>query len=134
MLKFRNQLCTGCRLCEVACSASHYQEFAPARARIRATVHPQSGECRVIACFSCPDAPCLAVCPEAAISRPERGLPLQIDPQRCNGCGACVPACPYGAMQFDRVANRAIACDLCGGEPECVKHCYAGAVAYKAGE
>ncbi len=130
MLKFRNQFCTGCRLCETACSASHSQEFAPTRTRIRVAVNPQDGECSVMACFSCPGAPCLAVCAEGAISRPARGLPLHIDLQRCDGCGICVSACPYGAMHFDHVANQPIVCDLCNGDPQCVKYCYAGAIIY----
>lgn len=127
-LKFRNQLCTGCHLCELACSASHVQEFAPQRARIRATVHPQSGDCKVMACFSCPDSPCISACPEEAISRPASRLPLTIDPQKCDGCQACIPACPYGAMYFDDQTNYALACDMCGGDPQCVQYCYPQAV------
>jgi len=127
-LKFRNPLCTGCHLCELACSASHFGEFAPLRARIRATVHPQTADCRVMACFSCPDAPCIAACPEGAISRPARREPLAIDPQKCDGCQACVPACPYGAMYFDEPTKQALACDMCGGDPQCVQYCYPQAV------
>ncbi|MGC9023295.1 MAG: 4Fe-4S dicluster domain-containing protein [Chloroflexia bacterium] len=127
-LKFRNALCTGCHLCELACSAYHFGEFAPTRARIRATVRPQEGDCRVMACFSCPEAPCIAACPEGAISRAGPRRPLFIDPQKCDGCQACLPACPYGAMYFDRPTGKAIACDMCGGEPQCVQYCYPEAV------
>lgn len=126
-LIFKNKLCTGCHLCELACSAAHYQEFAPTRARIRATVHAQQGESSVMACFSCPQAPCIAACPQQAISRAAPRQPLFIDPAKCDGCGgqpACVPACPYGAMYFDVQANYALACDMCGGDPECVKFCH----------
>ena len=131
MLKFKNQVCTGCHLCEMACSASHFDEFAPTRARIRATVTPQTGDAKVMACFSCPDSPCIPACPEGAISRPGRGQPLVIDSGKCDGCQVCVPACPYGAMYFDAVTQRALACDLCGGDPQCVKHCYPQAVTYQ---
>ncbi len=131
MLKFHNQLCTGCHHCEVACSSFHYQEFAPTRSRIHVTVRPQTGEAKVMSCFSCPKAPCIASCPVAAITRPERDQPLAIDTQLCNGCGACVPACPYGAMQFDSPTAKAIACDLCSGDPQCVRYCYPKAVEYQ---
>ncbi len=127
-LKFRNTLCTGCHLCELACSAYHVGEFAPTRARIRATVRPQTGEARVMACFSCPDAPCIAACPEQAISRAGPRQPLTIDPQKCDGCQVCIPACPYGAMYYDQQASYALACDMCGGDPQCVKYCYPEAV------
>ncbi len=46
---------------------------------------------------------------------------LAIDPAKCDGCGACVEACPYGAIKI--VNGKAVKCDLCvfaGGEPRCV--------------
>lgn len=130
-LKFKNKLCTGCRLCELICSASHFGEFAPTRARIRVGNDPLQGESKVMACFSCPDAPCIDACPQAAISRAAPRQPLSIDPALCDGCGGdpvCVPACPYRAMFFDAVSQVALACDLCGGDPQCVKVCYPKAV------
>jgi putrescine aminotransferase len=132
-LKFKNKLCTGCHLCELVCSAYHVDEFAPTRARIRVSNHPLEGKSEVMACFSCPDAPCIAACPQDAISRADPRQPLFVDPQKCDGCGgdpACVPACPYGAMYFDAQTGYALACDLCNGDPQCVKFCYPQAVAF----
>jgi len=140
-LKFKNKLCTGCHLCELACSAHHFDEFAPARARIRVSNHPLEGQSEVMACFSCPDAPCIAACPQDAISRSGPRQPLFVDPAKCDGCGgdgstelaevpACVPACPYGAMYFDTQTRYALACDLCNGDPQCVKFCYPQAVTF----
>ena len=131
MLRFHNRLCTGCHLCELACSSSHLGEFAPTRARIRAQVRPQAGDCRVMACFSCPKAPCIDACPQQAISRTEPGRPLVVDPDRCDGCRACLPACPYGAMYFDEATSYALASDLCGGDPQCVQFCYPQAVTFE---
>jgi putrescine aminotransferase len=132
-LKFKNKLCTGCHLCELVCSAYHFSEFAPTRARIRISNHPLEGQSEVMACFSCPDAPCIAACPQDAISRVAPRQPLFIDPQKCDGCDgdpACVPACPYGAMYFDAQTCYALACDLCNGDPQCVKFCYPQAVTF----
>lgn len=130
-LKFKNKACTGCHVCEMACSAFHYGEFAPTRARIRIHNNPLQGESSVMACFSCPDAPCIKACPQAAISRQGKRQPLSISADKCDGCNgnpACVPACPYGAIYFDTATNRPLACDLCGGDPQCVRYCYSGAV------
>jgi putrescine aminotransferase len=132
-LKFKSKLCTGCHLCELVCSAYHFSEFAPTRARIRISNHPLEGQSEVMACFSCPDAPCIAACPQDAISRTASRQPLFIDPQKCDGCDgdpACVPACPYGAMYFDAQTCYALACDLCNGDPQCVKFCYPQAVTF----
>jgi Fe-S-cluster-containing hydrogenase component 2 len=136
-LKFKNKLCTGCHLCELICSASHFGEFAPTRARVRVSNHPLEGKSEVMACFSCPDAPCIAACPQNSISRAGPRQPLFIDPEKCDGCGgdpACVPACPYGAMYFDTVTQYALACDLCGGDPQCVKYCHPGAISFDNGK
>jgi Fe-S-cluster-containing hydrogenase component 2 len=48
--------------------------------------------------------------------------------EACTGCRACVEACPYGVMFFDEDENFALKCDLCGGDPECVKNCAMGAI------
>jgi Fe-S-cluster-containing hydrogenase component 2 len=130
-LKFKNKLCTGCRLCELICSATHFDEFAPTRARIRVSNYPLEGKSEVIACFSCPKALCIEACPQEAISRGGPRQPLVIDLGKrdgCDGSPACVPACSYGAMHFDTVTQHALACNLCKGDPQCVKYCYSGAI------
>jgi Fe-S-cluster-containing hydrogenase component 2 len=40
--------------------------------------------------------------------------------------------CPVGGISLDPVTNVAFKCDLCGGDPECVKYCYNEALAYIA--
>ena len=35
----------------------------------------------------------------------------------------CVMACPFGGMGIDPVAQRMIKCDLCDGDPACVRFC-----------
>ena len=46
-----------------------------------------------------------------------------VDEKKCNGCLACVGACPYGIMVFDPEKKKAVKCDLCGGAPACVEYC-----------
>ena len=47
----------------------------------------------------------------------------------CNGCGYCVPACPFGVIERDPYDGRAAKCTLCydrltdGMEPACAKAC-----------
>jgi Fe-S-cluster-containing dehydrogenase component len=48
----------------------------------------------------------------------------------CIGCAACVDACPFGVATLHPVAGTAIICDLCGGDPACVKRCATGAIVY----
>jgi Fe-S-cluster-containing hydrogenase component 2 len=46
----------------------------------------------------------------------------------------CLLACPYGVIRFDVAAPVARKCDLCGGDPSCVKYCISGALQYVEAE
>jgi len=48
-------------------------------------------------CKHCTHAACLDVCPTGAIFRTEFGT-VVIQQDVCNGCGYCVPACPFGVI------------------------------------
>ena len=50
---------------------------------------------------------------------------------RCTGCGACVDACPFGMATLHPESGLALICDLCGGDPACVKRCATGAIRYE---
>jgi len=54
----------------------------------------------------------------------------KIDAEKCTGCGQCVHVCPYGVATIDPASKKASICDLCGGEPECVKICPENALIY----
>jgi Fe-S-cluster-containing dehydrogenase component len=71
----------------------------------------------------CVDAYCVEGCAYGALSRDSKTGMVCVDDQRCNGCEACVAACPLGAIALDKEKEIVFKCDLCGGEPECVKVC-----------
>ncbi len=123
--------CTGCRLCEVACSVKHARVSNPARSRIRVMNWGNADRFLPVSCQHCEDAPCLKACPQEAISR-DAGLgSVVIDYARCVGCRTCFYACPFGAMQFDGERGRPFKCNLCDGEPLCVEICADNALAFK---
>jgi formate dehydrogenase iron-sulfur subunit len=79
-------------------------------------------------CKHCTNAGCLDACPTGALIRTEfETVVLQADV--CNGCGYCVPACPFGVVDRDHDDGRAAKCTLCydrledGLEPACAKAC-----------
>jgi Fe-S-cluster-containing hydrogenase component 2 len=51
-----------------------------------------------------------------------------IEEEKCNGCMTCVNECPFQGITYDKVNKKAIKCDLCGGDPMCVKVCQPGAL------
>jgi formate dehydrogenase iron-sulfur subunit len=79
-------------------------------------------------CKHCTHAACLDVCPTGALFRTEFGT-VVVQEDICNGCGYCVPACPYGVIDRRQDDGRAWKCTLCydrlgaGMEPACAKAC-----------
>ncbi|MFC7496092.1 MULTISPECIES: 4Fe-4S dicluster domain-containing protein [unclassified Nocardioides] len=79
-------------------------------------------------CKHCTHAACLDVCPTGALFRTEFGT-VVVQPDVCNGCGYCVPACPYGVIDIRPGDGRAFKCTLCydrlkeGQTPACAQAC-----------
>jgi formate dehydrogenase iron-sulfur subunit len=79
-------------------------------------------------CKHCTHAACLDVCPTGALFRTEFGT-VVVQSDICNGCGYCVPACPYGVIDQRKDDGRVWKCTLCydrlgaGMEPACAKAC-----------
>jgi formate dehydrogenase iron-sulfur subunit len=93
-------------------------------------------------CKHCTHAACLDVCPTGSLFRTEFGT-VVVQDDICNGCGYCVPACPFGVI--DRrigekgvVKNEGIAqkCTLCydrigdGLTPACAQACPTQSIQY----
>jgi formate dehydrogenase iron-sulfur subunit len=79
-------------------------------------------------CKHCTHAACLDVCPTGSLFRTEFGT-VVVQPDICNGCGYCVPACPYGVIDVREEDGRAFKCTLCydrlkdGQTPACAQAC-----------
>ena len=124
--------CVGCRNCEMACAfARTGQDCVRDNSNIRVNVYAEDRFVMPMTCFHCEEAWCMGVCPAHAISRNPRTGAVEIDPVRCAGCKMCMLACPYGNIHFDHEKLVSRKCDLCGGDPECVKHCIGGALNYE---
>lgn len=112
--------CVGCMRCELYCSFKFYQTHNPARARIH-VIRSEPYIDTPIVCWHC--GLCIDSCPQDAISRNKKTGAVEIDAEKCTKCGICISTCPIGMIKTDPVTKVAIKCDLCGGDPECVKRC-----------
>lgn len=115
--------CTGCRLCEVVCSLRHEKAINPYRSRIRVVKWEGAGIYIPMVCQHCENPVCEAVCPMNALSRDPATGAMIINYDRCVGCKMCVLACPIGGASVDIKTRRVIKCDLCNGDPQCVRFC-----------
>lgn len=152
-------LCIGCKACEVACKEwnnlpaetgeltglSYDNSLGLSSTTWRHVAFVETaGACGVRAdtmpafqsswlmlsdvCKHCDPAPCLEACPTGSIFRTEFDT-VVVQQDICNGCGYCVPACPFGVVQVDQYDGKAHKCTLCydrmkgGLEPACSKAC-----------
>jgi carbon-monoxide dehydrogenase iron sulfur subunit len=121
--------CAGCRVCELACSFRHEERFSPSLSRITVIKEDKHGLDYPLYCRQCESCPPESTCPTGALSRTTEGT-VAVDREACIGCGSCVTACNYDAVKLDD-SSRPLICDLCGGEPECVKRCPTDALRYE---
>lgn len=122
--------CTGCRLCESACSVKHEKVVNPARARIHVTKWEEAGLYAPMVCQHCETPVCEMVCPMKATRRDPKTGAMVIDYDKCIGCKMCVMACPIGGAMVDPRTRKVVKCDLCDGDPVCVKFCETKALQY----
>jgi formate dehydrogenase iron-sulfur subunit len=79
-------------------------------------------------CKHCTHAGCLDVCPTGALFRTEFGT-VVVQGDICNGCGYCVPSCPYGVIEQRKGDGRVFKCTMCydrltdGLQPACATAC-----------
>ena len=118
------ELCTGCGICEMVCSAEKEKIFCPELSRIHlAQVNEKTA--MSIACRFCENTPCISACPREALKMDHNNSIIHVDKMRCAGCGWCIEACDFGAIVMNHSTKSVVLCDLCEGrsQPKCVELC-----------
>ena len=130
-LKIKEYACPdNCDICREACRKSQ-REMPPGTSGIKAVQIPEIKANTAIVCNQCSEPVCEENCPTGAIGKnPDDGV-VRIDQDTCLGCGLCSLACPYGGIDYDPVTKTTFKCDLCGGNPECVKACPEGLISFE---
>jgi len=114
--------CSGCRMCEIACSLHHEGKIWPEASRIRVFMLVPGVEAPHL-CVQCKDYPCVNSCPYEALSINEKTGAVIVDKEKCTACGVCIKKCPGDIPHLHPNRKYVVICDLCGGDPECVKIC-----------
>jgi Fe-S-cluster-containing hydrogenase component 2 len=114
--------CSGCRLCEIACSITHEGRIWPEASRIRVFMLVPGVEVPHL-CAQCSTYPCIEACPVNALSTHKETGAVIVDNEKCTACGLCIDACPGTIPHLHPNQQHIVICDLCGGDPECAKIC-----------
>jgi len=117
--------CSGCRKCEIACSLWHENRIWPEASRIRVFMLVPGVEFPHL-CAQCEDYPCVEACPVNALSISDDTGAVLVDKAACIACGQCIDACPGRIPHMHPAENHILICDLCNGNPQCVKVCREG--------
>lgn len=135
--------CIGCETCSVACKIENnptsglWIRVQTVGGERKDTPYGQYPDLKMDflprLCLHCEYPPCVEVCPTEALWRREDGLVL-LEQEKCNGCQACLVACPYQAITYSIETGVVEKCNLCrhrldeGLEPFCVICCEGQAI------
>ena len=127
-------ICTGCRTCELMCALTHEKVINPLLARNHVVTDIQAGHITEVRyCQQCDDPKCMHACHAGALHVDEKTGARVIDQDKCTGCKKCLEACIFAQaggesrIRYNATTNTCFKCDLCGGDPQCVKFCPLGA-------
>ena len=145
------QRCMACRACELACAVAHAETsdlvlaIRQGAAKPRIYIESAGGLAVPLQCRHCEDAPCMRVCPTAALWREGETAPVVVEQAKCIGCAYCVEVCPFGVIRLAQSATgglpgngkAVVKCDLCmrrqaeGLAPACVSACPVRALSFE---
>lgn len=117
------RLCINCGTCDSVCDQYAVDVF---------TFEDGADSLSVpITCMQCEDAACMDVCPSGAIYRDDNSTVL-VNQVKCIGCKLCTSACPFGNIEYNYSVKKILKCDLCEGNPDCVKFCPTQAIVFES--
>lgn len=127
MVEVDEEICRGCRRCEVVCSWNKNLRNGdkglvnPRYSGIKVDSDEENGVYVPLVCNHCSSLDCLAVCDEGALKLNDEDMVVVIE-EVCSGCGDCAEVCDY--IWVSHGSEVAVKCNLCGDEdPACVDAC-----------
>lgn len=146
MIEAEDMKCTGCELCQQACSMKHFGVINRELSRIQVEQrHMPVPKGLTVTCANCQveERECEKACPltPPAIYYDNELFHMRVDEETCLGikCNQCGEACTAGAIRwYEAVTPMPFVCDLCDTandgtrDPECVKICPVTALHFRS--
>ena len=137
---FDPHYCSGCMRCATTCSTYNIGATSLTKSRIHIARHEGHAITTIneedelifdmFTCQQCDEPYCLHLCPTLAIAKDSETGAITINLDKCMGCRMCMVGCPFGAILYDSDKKQVLKCELCGGDPQCVKFCPTGALQF----
>ncbi|MBM4763514.1 4Fe-4S dicluster domain-containing protein [Bacillus sp. B15-48] len=122
--------CIGCHACSIACLNENSQSSNKSYRRVNLI---NQEHFLSVSCNHCDSPECFRVCPNSAFTKRQDGI-VELNNNLCTGCGICMSACPYGAIQYNPKIRKVEKCNMChsqqqiGAFPACVQACTTSAL------
>jgi len=130
-IAFHPEKCNGCNDCVTACAQIKEGTDNPIHSRVKIVQDTDDSSFGLSLCRQCGNPDCVTNCPAAALSKNEDTGVIERDKYKCVNCLICTLACPYAGITFNTITNEVMKCDMCDGDPACVKACKPGALEFK---
>jgi len=132
-IAFYEQKCDACQKCVEACSNYVTGKPDTRHSRIKIFQNKETRALGLALCRQCAEPYCVMNCPAGALFKDlETGI-VKWDEDKCINCQICTLVCPYGGISYNPLTKHIMKCDLCDGDPACVKACPSGALELKNG-
>ncbi len=127
-IAFYPDKCDGCDDCVKSCALLFDEEGAQENSRIQ-LAKDKNDKFGLALCRQCGEPECVQNCPMGALSKDkETGVVSKDD--TCIGCKICTLSCAYAGITINPVTQKVMKCELCGGDPACVKACEKSALSF----
>ncbi len=122
-IAFHAERCDGCNACVAACAQAKSGTDDPVHSRINIIADPGDDGFELALCRQCGEPKCVMNCPSAALTKDSETGVVPWDGGKCVNCLLCTVGCAYGGITYNTETKCVMKCDMCDGDPACVKAC-----------
>ncbi len=127
-IAFRQDRCDSCNDCISACARAKSGSDDAVHSRIQIMPGTSDGSFELALCRQCGEPKCVMNCPSGALTKDHDSGVIPWDQEKCIDCLLCTVGCAYAGITYNAEIGHVIKCDMCDGDPACVKACPQGAL------